>query len=270
VTYLSLNPVVGLEILPNLSIGAGVSVNYAEADLKQGLFSTTDSDYFRFKGDGWGVSGNLGVLWKPHEKVALGASVRVPSNINLDGRTEFASSSAPVISSQRMDAQADFPFPIKVVAGISVRPTPDWNIEFDADYTDWSALGTVTIKQSAAFAPLPRDLPLVLNWEGSWYYEFGVTRYLPRGWLVSAGYIFNQNSDPNPHYTPLAADLDRHFFSLGIGHRGTRWDYDIAYQFGYGPSSSVSGSAPSPIGQTADGNYSFISHAVAVSVGLHF
>jgi long-chain fatty acid transport protein len=117
---------------------------------------------------------------------------------------------------------------------------------------------------------LPQDIQLPLQWQSSWYYEFGATRYLSKGWLVSAGYIFNENSVPDAHYSPLVADLDRHFFSLGAGHRGKRFDFDVSYQFGYGPTRTVSGSAPSATGQTADGRYDFISNAVAVSMGIHF
>ncbi len=51
-------------------------------------------------------------------------------------------------------------------------------------------------------------------------YEFGVTRYFDSGWHVSAGYVFNENSVPNAYYSPLAADMDRHFFSLGAGRNG--------------------------------------------------
>jgi long-chain fatty acid transport protein len=88
---------------------------------------------------------------------------------------------------------------------------------------------------------------------------------------VSAGYIFNENSIPDATYTPLVTDLDRHFFSIGAGRKGKRFDFDIAYQLGYGPTRTVSGSAASPAtGQTADGDYEFISHAVSVSVGWHF
>ena len=92
---------------------------------------------------------------------------------------------------------------------------------------------------------------------------------------VSAGYIYNENSVPDAYYNPLAADLDRHFFCLGAGHKGKRWDVDVTYQFGYGPSRTVSGSLPSSqpgffAGQTADGTYGFISHAVFVTVGMHF
>ena len=100
--------------------------------------------------------------------------------------------------------------------------------------------------------------------------QLGVTRYFDNGWHVSAGYIFNQNSVPSAHYNPLVADEDRHFFSVGVGRKGKQFDFDVAYQFGYGPDRTVSGSAPSAGGQTADGTYSFISHAVSVSVGWHF
>ena len=69
--------------------------------------------------------------------------------------------------------------------------------------------------------------------------------------------------------------MDRYFFSAGAGYKGKRFNFDIAYQFGYGPTHTVTGSHPSSLsggiaGQTADGKYDFISHAVMVTVGVHF
>jgi len=103
-----------------------------------------------------------------------------------------------------------------------------------------------------------------------------MTRYFDDGWHVSAGYVFNENSVPNAYYTPLAADMNRHFFSVGAGRKGRRFDFDAAYQFGYGPTHTVTGSTPSTTpGQfagtnLADGNYKFVSQAVILTVGLHF
>ena len=272
--YITMNPVVGIELFPGFSIAGGVTFNYAKTDLRQGLFSPNRStDEFRFVGDGWDVGYNLGALWKVHEKVFIGASFRSGTRVNLDGRTEIENEVAlPGIPtfSQRRSAEADFDFPLKVIAGISYRPTPKWNLEFNVDYTDWDTIGTVTIQQSSPSLILPRNIPLTLNWQSSYYYEFGATRYLDNGWHVSAGYIYNENSVPDANYTPLVTDLDRHFFSVGTGFKGKRFDFDFAYQFGYGAKHTVTGSAPSPTGQTADGDYRFISHAVAVSVGLHF
>ena len=145
-TYVTINPVIALKLPYNLSIGGGVTVNYANADLQQGLTPFPNNDLFRIKGDGWGVGYNLGLLWKPHEKVSIGVSFRSSTKIKLNGQTE--SEMNLVQPTMYSSANAEFPFPLEAVFGISYRPTPKWNIELDADYTDWSSFGTATIHQS--------------------------------------------------------------------------------------------------------------------------
>jgi long-chain fatty acid transport protein len=272
----TINPVVALKLARNLSLGGGVAVNYGEIELEQGLLRTETpfANYFRFTGDGWSVGCNLGLLWQPHEKISLGATFRSSATINMEGHTEFEQQ--PVIPPTRRSAEAKFQFPLGAAFGLSYRPTPKWNLEFNADFTDWSSFDRVTIRQ-ATLPPFPvqQDIPVTLEWQASWYYAFGVTRYFDRGWHVSAGYLFNENSVPDDYYSPLSADLDRHFFTIGTGRKGRRFDFDVAYQFGYGPARTVTGSTPSSqpaqfAGQTADGKYDFISHAVLLSVGVHF
>lgn len=277
--YFTINPVVAWQVCPSLSLAAGVTANYAEMDLRQGLFAATQPlDGFKFKGDGWDVGYNLGLLWKLHEKVVFGAAFRSTTTVKLEGNTESfnddASSPVPGLPTwrERIPARANFPFPWNAVFGISYRPTPQWNFEFNADYTGWDRLGTVVVRQNRAprIPFLPQESSVPLQWKASWYYEFGVTRYLNDRWSVSAGYIFNENSVPDAHYLPVVADLDRHFFSVGTGFHGERLAVDLAYQFGYGPSRTVRDSAPSPIGQSADGKYKFLSHAVLLTLGWQF
>ena len=279
-TNLSFNPVAAWQVLPSVSLGAGVTINYAAADLRSGLvWPDQPNDRFRFKGHGWDVGYNLGLLWRVHDKVSIGASFRSSTSFNLKGHTEYYNNVAfprgqplvPAFPKQRVSAEVDVPFPLNAVFGISYRPTPEWNVEFDADYTDWSTLDTVTIHQARGFAPLlPRDLPGVLNWQSIWYYKFGATRYLDEGWSVSAGYIYSENALPDAHYTPLTADEARHWLSIGTGFKRGRFDFDVAYQFGFAAARTVSGSAPSATGQTADGRYQYLSHALLVTIGLHF
>lgn len=277
VEQIAINPVVAIKVIDSLSIGAGLAANYANLDLRQGiLWPDQPNDQFRFQGDGWGLSGNMGIMWKPIDQLSFGAAFQSGTKIRLNGYTA-AYNNVPIPAysypafSTRTDANADFQFPLKVEGGVSYRPTTNWNIEVDADYVDWNSEGTVTIQQASAFPPLfPKNIPLTLNWQSSWYYELGATRYFDGGWHVSAGYIYNENSVPSSHYSPFVADEDRHFFSVGVGRKGKHFDFDIAYQFGYGPDRTVTGSAPSAAGQTADGTYSFISNAVMATVGLHF
>jgi long-chain fatty acid transport protein len=274
-TYVTINPVVGWKILPSLSIAAGPMVNYVDMNLEQGLeaFAKPLINYFRFTGNGWSVGYNLGLLWQPMEKLSFGATFRSPAKVTLDGQTEFEDQ--PFIPSSHRSAQMDFTFPLSAIGGVSYRPTPKWNIEFDADYTDWSSFSSTTIHQANPPFPLHPDIPVMLDWQASWMYELGVTRYFDNGWHASAGVVYNENSVPNARYTPLAADMDRYFFSAGTGYKGKHFNFDIAYQFGYGPTHTVTGSKPSSTpgqiaGQTANGNYDFISHAVSVSVGWRF
>ncbi len=249
----TINPVIAIKLSPTLSIGGGVMVNYAKINLQ--------NDLLQFNGDGWDVGYNLGVLWQPYKKLSLGATFHSGTTMNYSGQTEITGIGSSSANSQ-------WQFPLKTILGISYRPTPKWNLEFDADYTDWSALGTVNVNQTSpplSAIPALATIQEQLDWESSWYFEWGATRYFDNGWHVSAGYIFNENSVPDKNYNPLVADMDRHFFSVGIGHKGKKYDFDIAYQFGYGPTRTVSGS-----GGPQDGDYSFISHAIAVSGGWHF
>ena len=279
-TYLCLNPVVSWQVLPKLSLAAGLTINYAASDIQSGLvWPGQSNDRFRFKGDGWDVGYNLGALWRVHEKVSIGVSFRSSTRFNLKGHTQYYNNAAfppedpsvPAFPNQRVGAQAEVPFPLNVVCGMSYRPTTNWNFEFDADYTDWTPLDTVTIKQDRGFGSLvPKDISTKFDWQAAWYYKFGATRYLENGWSVSAGYIYSENAMPSAHYTPLVADEARHWLSVGTGRKSRRFDFDIAYQFGFAAERTVSGSAPSATGQTADGRYQYFSHAVLVTVGLHF
>jgi long-chain fatty acid transport protein len=277
--YITINPVVAWKILPSLSIGGGVMENYAKISMNQGLlaFSTRFANFFNFEGDGWSAGYNAGILWQPHEKISFGATFRSSARMNFQGNTDFQLAAAGVNTPQQRNASASFDFPMTTVFGVSYRPTPKWNVEFDANYTGWNSFDTVSIEQSPppVSRPFHQNIPVNLNWQASWMYEFGVTRYFDNGWHVSGGYVFNENSVPDANYTPLAVDLDRHFLSIGTGFKGKRLDFDVAYQFGYGPAHTVTGSTPSTTpgqfsGQSADGKYDFISHAVLVTVGIHF
>jgi long-chain fatty acid transport protein len=274
-TYIRINPVVAMKLGEDFSIGAGVMVDYADIDLEQGLQpNMLPTNYFKFSGYGYSVGYNIGVLWHPVEKLSLGATFRSQTGFTMNGST--AMEKLRNIQATALPAKADFTFPLTVVAGLSYRPTPKWNLEFDADYTDWSSIGKVMIDQEKAPPPgIKRNVPVHLDWQGSWMYELGATRYFDNGWHASAGYTFDQCSVPNKYYTPLVADVDRHFFSLGAGRTGKLFDFDITYQLGYGPDHLVTGSAPSSSpgnysGQRANGTYGFFSQAVMLAVGVHF
>jgi long-chain fatty acid transport protein len=275
-TYIRCSPVVAIEIAPKLSFAGGVMLDYADIALEQGLLRREQpfDNLFRFSGDGWTMGYNFGLLWQPIDQLSFGMTYRSTTTVNFDGQTKFEQQ--PIIQPTTLPAEMEMRFPSTLAIGVSYRPTSKWNLEVNADYTDWGSLGRLTIRQGGTPPfPVQQNIPVNMNWEASLMLAVGATRYLENGWHVSAGYVLNQNSVPDDYYSPLAADLDRHFLSIGTGRRGKHFDFDVAYQFGYGPDHTVTGSTPPSqpglfAGQSADGTYDFISHAVLVSVGYHF
>ncbi len=243
---------------PDLSLAIGPTFNYARTELKQGLSQIAGNDYFRFKGDAFAPGFTVGLRWQPLEQHAFGVTYRSATKMDYSGHTETVSLASGL--SLRQDAKAEFEFPQSVTLGWSWRPAPEWNVEFNANWTDWSSFDTVQIKQATS------TVPLALNWRSSWYFAWGVTRKFEGGWRASAGYIYSQNSVPDGNFTPLVPDTDRHAGSVGIGRDMGKWSWDVAYQLTRGTERTVNGSAS----VVADGRYDWWSHALAVSVGLKF
>ncbi len=251
IKYITINPVVSYQVTDTLSIAAGPTFNYAKSSLKNGL--ALANSFFEFEGEGWGVGGNAGILWKPHPKHSFGVMYRSETWVTYDGHSNTF---IPNLLSSRENASALMVFPQNVVIGYSYRPTPKWNLEFNLDWTDWDKLNTVTLRQASG------NVPLTFNWQSSFFYEFGASYQFDNGLTASAGYIYSENSVPNASFNPVVPDSDRHIFTFGLGKQWGNWDFDIAYQYAYGPSRTVT--------SLAAGTYQFDSHAISVSAGYRF
>lgn len=259
IDYFTLNPVVSWQALPSLSVAAGPTFNYAETDLRNKPLGNPANN-FRFRGRDTDIGFNAGIFWKPLEQHAFGVTYRSETKMNFDGHSDLEIPSFGVNQSG-VSSTAEFQFPQTVVFGYSFRPTPNWNLEFDADWTDWDSLDTVVLK--------PRNEQLVFDWQSSWMYEFGVTRYFDQGWKVSGGYIFSENSVPDATFSPGTPDSDRHIFCVGVGKKFEKLTLDLAYQLSWGPTRTLSNPAGSP-NASANGNYDYLGHAITLNVGYHF
>jgi len=316
--FIAFNPVFAVQVTRSLSIGLGISANYIDAQLRQGL-SPMPGDSFSFKGDGLAVGGNAGIMWKPTERQSIGFSYHSPVSGDLTGHTQEGlngaerraseagnaklaagkqqldstiqqidslpippSAKAALISQATSEydaavaasgvgpsgsfptsfptlgAKGNLKFPQYAVLGYSFRPTPQWNLEADIDWTDWDALNTVSLKRSDG-----STVNVPFDWTHSFLYEVGAT-YAIGLYKLSAGYIYSENSVPSATFSPIIPDSARNVFSVGIGRSFGRCNIDLAYQLGIGGTRTIVNDS------VADGRYSFLSNAVSISLGYHF
>ncbi|MBL9215815.1 MAG: outer membrane protein transport protein [Opitutaceae bacterium] len=257
-TYLTFNLSGAYRVTPTLSLGGGLTYNRVDTDLRRALGVFGPTDLFRFKGDGDAFGFTLGALWRPDVRHSFGLTYHSRTSVKLKGTTD----TIPLVSGEPSEAR--FPFPDVVIVGYSFRPTPQWNLEVNLDWTNWDRFNTVTIAKPSGAVSLP------FNWQSGFFYEFGATRYLRGGWNVSAGYVFTENSTPNDTFTPAVPDSDRSFYSLGTGYESGNLSAHLSWHYADGGSRTVTGSPPSLIGATADGTYENSINAFALSLELRF
>jgi long-chain fatty acid transport protein len=255
--YITINPVIAWKIHETLSIAAGPAFNISNIELRRGLIpdgSYGYTDSFKFDGDdaAWGFT--LGLLWQPSEQWSVGASYRSAVKMSYDG-TGNVQPSPPLAGAFPSNAGMDYPQII--MAGVSYRPTTNWNVEIDADWTDWNTFNDVTV---AGAGTLP------FHWRSSWMIGIGATRQLKNGWHVSAGYFFSQNTTPDLYYNPVVADTDLHVGTVGFGRKSEHWSWALACEIIGGPWNSVD----NPADPTVAGKYKLFSPAVSAAIGYRF
>lgn len=261
-SYISLNPVVGYQVSDNLSLGFGLTINVSEVELNQQIGLVPD-DEFNYEGDAVAYGFNLGLLWDINSEFSFGASYRSATKLDYEG--ESRASSSPFVSDYvPTDFSVDFPQHLDF--GLAYSPSENWIFEVNLDWTDWEVLNSTAFEGTGL-----GDIPFSFNYDSSLMYEFGITKRLQNGLLLSGGYIFSENSAPDLDFTPLNPDSDLHLGSIGVSRRGQSYGWSIGYHFAYNGGRDIRGNRTgSIIGEVSDGHYETLNHAVNFSIRKSF
>jgi long-chain fatty acid transport protein len=260
---IALQPVFAWQICETLSFGIGPTINYGAAQDFRGL--GVRGDGFAFKGAGMSYGFNAGILWKPTPQHAFGLTYHSPLDFDFSGHFRVtlkpfaAQGDNQKVRLPEEDATLSIELPQFIVAGYSFRPTPEWNMEVNVEWTDWDRLDSGPLKLQTSPPSAIR-----FDWRSGFIYSAGITRKFSNGIHISAGYSFSEGNNPESTYTPGVPDGDRNIVSIGIGRRGERFDWDIGYQYSRSDTREIDNDGP------ADGRWQLQSHAVMVSVGYHF
>ena len=255
----TLNPTIAYQVNSEFSVGLGIALNYSEISISRAL-GIAPGDEFSVSGDGFSVGFNAGALWQPADEWSFGLNFRSTSKMNYSGRsgaTGFPNAST----------DASLRLPMNIALGASYRPNDKWNIEVGIDWTDWDAVNVTTLEGT----PFGVDVPFPLNYESGFMYQLGVTRNLENGYFLSAGYIYSENSSPDLNFTPLIPDANLHLWTIGFGRRTEKCGWALTYAIAYNGGREVSGNVSnSLIGETADGDYETLNHAINFSYRFSF
>lgn len=228
------NPNVAWKVSDKLSIGAGMSIQYAAADLKMrhdlkkgapqyGSFdSEIDADSIA-----WGF--NVGLMWSPLENLRFGLSYRSKVSHHADGDLTLdnlndpynqVGSKWPYLSGSH-DASASLSTPAWAMATAAWDVNDLLSLYATFRWTDWSSFDELTIDGGSIGGEALGDT-ITNKWQDTYLVSVGADLRFTNWWTFRAGIGYETSVIDNPRYrTTIIPDADRWWFALGSSFKAT-------------------------------------------------
>lgn len=182
---------------------------------------------------GWGYGATVGMLFRATDQLNVGATLRTPMTVTLDGDVEVTST-LEAYTSESQTEEFEFTFPMWAGVGVAYE---DFLFEgtvltADAQWTQWSAVDEIV---RVVDTELPNDLgTTVLNWEDTIEFGVGIDYRISRSASVRMGYRTMPTPSPNETFDFVMPMSEKSAFSFGVGYRSDVWTLDLAlvYQTG--------------------------------------
>lgn len=226
---LNINPSVAYQLLPWLSVGAGLSAQYGRAEFTSFVNSSTiatsatgrptalQDGYFRLKGDSWSFGYNFGVLVQPGPHTNIGltyrsrvqqdfsgtASYNVPAPLSLNPAFRTSGGTAKVV--------------LPDTAGLSITQGlgPDWTVYADVNWTNWSQFKT--LKAFRDDGTLLSSQPQ--HYDNSYFVSLGAAYQVTDKLTLRGGTAYDKSPVSNAYRTARVPDQDRTWLAVGASYR---------------------------------------------------
>ena len=214
---------------------------------------------------------NLGVLWEPYEWVGMGAVYQSGSRSVLTGRYNFqaepmyrkfvegmySSLLGPIAAAtlgfptsipenQSGNVTLVLPFPAHIQLGVKLKPIDLFQLNIDANWTDWKKWDKLTfqfdqqvrlLEMARLFGQAdPSKLVIPRGYRNTVHFGFGAQINLGDRVKLRAGYEPRKSSVPNDKLDLIAPLPDVKVASLGAGiitEKGTHIDVGFSYAVGH-------------------------------------
>jgi len=244
---ININPSVSYKANDKLSFGAGINVQYIDAQLTNAVdFGTIFAGAGRtpqqedgeviVEGDDWSVGYNLGLLWQATPQTRIGAAYRSRVKHKLKGDADFRSSAAisAVIAAAGMgafvdsDVTGDITLPDSLSLGFQHQVNNKLTVNGDITWTNWSLVKEIRFEFENTAQP---DGVTTVEYKDSNRYSLGFTYEQDSKWTWRAGVAFDEAVTPNDELTSIRTpDADRTWVTAGFTYKRSN---NLSIDFGF-------------------------------------
>ena len=242
---LNINPSIAYQINEQWSVGAGVSLVYADAELNRHfgslapLYQTTaDQTLLNLNGDTWEFGWNVGVLWELNENHRFGLSYRAQVDLDFDGKfTDYSGSGiagTTPTNPQTVDGKLSVPLPAIAEFGGFHQLNNKWAVHYGIQWTQWSEF--TELRATSSDCINNTCLLKEESYDDNFRYSVGATYNLNPDWIIRAGFAFDEQAGEATLSIP---DTDRYWYSAGFTYiHSSALSVDVGLTYLYGKSST--------------------------------
>ena len=236
-----INPNLAWKVNDMLSVGGGISLQYAKAELGMGMSSMQanvkgmSSMQANVKGDSWAWGWNVGLMFQPVETVRLGLAYRSHIAHNADGHTTLINN-VPIatgVSNLRSDMEVRLKTPDTITLSATWEATDALRLSGTARWSKWSNFRSLNVQN----LDLAGTTVVENNWDDTWFFSVGADYKLNGQWTVRGGVAYDQGPVENQYRMAVIPDTDRVWFSGGASYKYTdnlTFDFGATYIKGVG------------------------------------
>lgn len=247
-----MNPSFAYKVNDFISIGGGVSVQYAKAELAMGMGPGSALGHDAIEADSWDWGYNIGIMIQPTETVRIGLSYRSAIEHEADG--DFTVTS-PLIAglglgfdSLTFQSSATVKTPDTVMLTGTWETTEKLRLSGLVRWAKWSNFDNLTIKNKNVPSvslvngltsdALLGSVSIENDWEDTWLFSVGADYKLNNSWTVRGGIAYEMDPiDDQSTRMAVIPDTDRLWLTLGSTYKyndDLQFDVGAAYLKGIG------------------------------------
>lgn len=223
-----INPNLAWKINDFVSVGAGVSFQYAEAKLGMDMMPG-GAIHGRIKADSWDFGYNLGIMISPTDKLRFGLSYRSAIEHDAEGTLDVSMPGKAL----SVGSTATVKTPDTVMLTATWEATQDLRLSGLIRWANWSNFDTLTISSptlAAVGQPQFASVSIANNWEDTWLFSLGADYRLNNEWTVRAGIAYETDAiDDQTTRMAVIPDTDRLWLAFGASYK-----YSDSLQFDIG------------------------------------
>ena len=251
VMTIDINPSIAYKVNDFVSVAAGLSLQYAKAELGKsagyvnpaysalagGLAGNVANGHV--KADSWDWGWNVGVMIQPTETLRFGLSYRSAVEHIAEGDFTLSGQKFGGMSLTFDDAEVYVKTPDTVYLTGTWEATQDLRLSGLVRWAKWSNFKRLDICSDKASALINKDPASGSehNWDDTWLFSLGADYRLNNEWTIRGGIAYETGAIDAQMRTATIPDADRVWLTAGATYNYSKqmqFDFGFAYLRGIG------------------------------------